>query len=144
MNEELLKIIKENREKFIKELLGEEVDEERVDFCYVCGKPFRESQAIFHEKCGTYKCVHCGACYCDLPPEAQKALDMEMISLGIWLNPYHNPPTRKKRVTKLEFVSESEFRSWVAEWWPELSTLSTEEMKKELYKRYPKLRIHIG
>lgn len=115
-HEERESIAKRNREIFVKELLGEETDGERVDFCYFCLKPFTESQAEFCEKCGTYKCPYCNKCLCDASAEARRILDAEMVSLGIWLNPLHNPPRRKKKrrhgIEEYTFT-QSEFLDWV-------------------------------
>jgi len=120
--EELEKTVKKNREIFIQELLGEVPSEERTDYCYFCGKPFKESEAEFCERCGTFKCVHCGGCFCDLSSEAKRALDMEMVSLGIWENPWHNPPRRKKKRKKPFEMTRSEFLSYVERAHPDLYT----------------------
>lgn len=66
------------------------------DVCWVCGTPFIPEDSLFCEKCGTFKCSLCGSCFCDLPLAAQKALDAELYSIGLW-NPYGNPCRRKRR-----------------------------------------------
>jgi hypothetical protein len=116
--EELGKVIERNLKIFTQELLGEEKDGERTDFCYVCGKPFQESQAEFCEECRTFKCPHCQGCFCSLPLEAQRALDFEMASLGLW-DISVNPRKRKRRTTPFE-MTRSEFLSYAERVHPDL------------------------
>jgi len=66
------------------------------DYCWFCQMPFVDVGAEFCEQCQTFRCPHCGGCYCSLSPEAKQALDMEQFSLGLW-DPFHNPPKRKRR-----------------------------------------------
>jgi len=106
-----------------------------------CRMVWRLEEAVYCGTCDAWRCPRCSRCYCDLPPFAQHVLDAEMASIGLWA-PWHNPPTRKRRRTRLEFT-EVEFREWLREWYPELAGLPTSEAIKELYKRYPRLTIVI-
>jgi hypothetical protein len=97
--QEVAKITEHNFEIFKSQLNGNEIKEDRIDFCWFCNSTFTESEAEYCEKCLTYKCPVCKGCYCNLPPIAQQALDNEMMSLGLW-NPFHNPKRRKKKKHK--------------------------------------------
>jgi len=66
------------------------------DYCWFCQMPFTVMGAEFCGVCQTFKCPHCGGCYCSLSLEAKRALDMEMHSVGLW-DVFHNPPKRKRR-----------------------------------------------
>jgi len=93
---DIARIVRENREILIRELLGEEPTEERTDLCYFCGRPFKQSQGEYCPSCDTWKCPHCGKCLCDASPEARRILDREMISLGLWEDPFHNEELQRR------------------------------------------------
>jgi hypothetical protein len=80
-------------------LLGERTQtfRDKTWLCWFGQHSFSESQAKYHETCDTLICPICQKCYCHLSPEAKEALDAEAYSLGIWKDPWSNPPKRKKR-----------------------------------------------
>jgi hypothetical protein len=67
-----------------------------VDICWKCGEYFFEDNAEYCEVCGTLKC-NSGHCLCSLSPEARKAVEAELTSLGMWES---TSPRRKKRRKK--------------------------------------------
>ena len=70
--------------------------EKRRSLCFVCGRDFWEVEENYCPICDTWKCPHCGKCFCDLPEPAKRALDAEMTSLGLW-DVGGNPKRRKRR-----------------------------------------------
>lgn len=65
-----------------------------VDTCWACGNLFREDNAEYCTVCWTLKCSSGGHCLCSLTPEARRAVEAELTSLGMWES---GSPRKKKR-----------------------------------------------
>ena len=113
-------IFRHNRRVFMRSLLGLNPVGETMDVCWFCGRIFRTSQAEYCEVCDAWRCPYCSKCLCDMPPKAREALDRELFSLGIWENPWHNLPRRKKRRKKPFEMTRAEFLSYVERTHPDL------------------------
>ncbi len=117
--DEIEGIFRHNRRVFMHNLLGKSPAEETIDVCWFCGRIFRVSEAEYCERCDTWRCPFCSKCLCDMRPEARQALDRELFSLGIWENPWHNLPRRKKRKKAFE-MTRAEFLRYVEKAHPDL------------------------
>lgn len=69
-------------------------------YCWLCGEPFIESEADFHEECHTYQCPN-GHCFCSLTSGLKTQL-IAMLSYDLWKpgNPCGRKGDKKKAKKK--------------------------------------------
>jgi len=92
----------------------------RADVCWFCGRIFVERQARYDPETDTFECPYCKKSFKDLPPFAQRVLDAEMVSIGLW-SPWHNLPRRKRRRPGIRVwtFTRDRFLRWASEYFPE-------------------------
>lgn len=107
-----------------------------IHYCFVCGKPFGISDAVYCEACNWWKSP-CGHCGCTLTPEER--MNLETAYLQICGQCKINPKKKKRGSSNIiRGVSKEYFLEWTKKMYPDLYSrytsgeLSFEDLHREV------------
>jgi hypothetical protein len=110
-----------------------------IHYCFVCGEPFRISEAEYHEACNWWKspCGHCG-CSFALEDRVKLELAFKEICGGTCKL---NPKKRKRHSSDIiRGVSRDEFLKWAEKFFPDwvaeyrAGRMDFDELHREIHK----------